>query len=233
MKITYIGHSGFLVELEKMVLLFDYFQGEIPQISGEKKWFVFASHRHQDHFQPKIFQLAGKYPHLQYILSSDIPKNHVPETQQIQTIWLKPEEHWENPQERLYVETLRSTDEGAAFLVKAEGQTLYHAGDLNNWYWDEEPESWNGEMAENYREFIEPLRGKTLDAAFVVLDPRQDAHYLLGMDYFLELTETKKIYPMHCWEDYSIIDRWISDHPDNPYRSHMVKITKRGECFFQ
>ena len=34
MEITYIGHSGFLVELERHVLLFDYFQGEIPEGSG-------------------------------------------------------------------------------------------------------------------------------------------------------------------------------------------------------
>ena len=34
MEITYIGHSGFLVELERHVLLFDYFQGEIPEASG-------------------------------------------------------------------------------------------------------------------------------------------------------------------------------------------------------
>ena len=36
MKITYLGHSGFLVELEKLVMLFDYFQGDIPVCSKDK-----------------------------------------------------------------------------------------------------------------------------------------------------------------------------------------------------
>ena len=35
MKITYIAHSGFCVELEKHVLLFDYFTGELPSWDKE------------------------------------------------------------------------------------------------------------------------------------------------------------------------------------------------------
>ncbi len=35
--ITYIGHSGFLVEWEHSVWLFDYYRGDIPEFSHEKK----------------------------------------------------------------------------------------------------------------------------------------------------------------------------------------------------
>ena len=31
MKITYISHSGFAVELENHIFLFDYYKGEIPK----------------------------------------------------------------------------------------------------------------------------------------------------------------------------------------------------------
>ena len=41
------------------------------------------------------------------------------------------------------IRTLKSTDEGVAFLVEAEGKSIYHAGDLNWWYWEGEPLSWN------------------------------------------------------------------------------------------
>ena len=44
MKVTYIYHSGFAVELEKSVLLFDYCEGELPQWGREKAVYVFASH---------------------------------------------------------------------------------------------------------------------------------------------------------------------------------------------
>lgn len=92
-------------------------------------------------------------------------------------------------------------------------------------------------MAENYRNYIEPLRNMHIDAAFIPLDPRQEDYYALGMDYFLSLNAGKKeedrIYPMHCWEDYRIIDRWLKEHPDHPDRDKIVRIQGRGESFKQ
>ena len=48
-KVTYLDHSGFLVELEDAYFLFDYYKGRLPQIDLEKKMFVFVSHVHHDH----------------------------------------------------------------------------------------------------------------------------------------------------------------------------------------
>ena len=50
MKVTFIEHSGFMVEMEQNVLLFDYYQGEIPSFDGSKTLYVFASHSHADHY---------------------------------------------------------------------------------------------------------------------------------------------------------------------------------------
>ena len=36
MKITHIFHSGFMVEMEKSVLLFDRYRGKLPQIPSGK-----------------------------------------------------------------------------------------------------------------------------------------------------------------------------------------------------
>ena len=65
MKITYIHHSSFLVETESAYLLFDYFQGKLPEFSEEKPLYVFASHRHPDHFSKVIFDLEEKHPNIQ------------------------------------------------------------------------------------------------------------------------------------------------------------------------
>lgn len=54
MKITYLRHSGFLVELEQVWLLFDYYRGEIPEFPKGKKGYVFVSHRHIDHFNKEF-----------------------------------------------------------------------------------------------------------------------------------------------------------------------------------
>ena len=69
MKITYIHHSCFLVELERVMLLFDYMRGSLPPLDDDKDLLVFASHRHEDHFSPAVFKLAEKHPRIRYILS--------------------------------------------------------------------------------------------------------------------------------------------------------------------
>ena len=72
MKITYIHHSSFLVEFDRAAFLFDYFEGELPVIPKEKELMVFASHKHQDHFDRSVFRLAEAYPSRQFLLSKDI-----------------------------------------------------------------------------------------------------------------------------------------------------------------
>lgn len=59
MKVTFIEHSGFMVEMEQNVLLFDYYQGEIPSFDGSKTLYVFASHSHADHYDPAIWKLKN------------------------------------------------------------------------------------------------------------------------------------------------------------------------------
>ena len=73
MKVTYIFHSSFAVELEENVLIFDYYgEGDLPRIpDGKKVWFL-NSHAHQDHFQRKILELKAVFPDAEYILSRDI-----------------------------------------------------------------------------------------------------------------------------------------------------------------
>ena len=92
-------------------------------------------------------------------------------------------------------------------------------------------------MKENFDKYMEPLRNMHIDAAFVPLDPRQEEYYCLGLDYFLSLTAggnpSERIYPMHCWEDYQIIDRWLREHPDHPERERIMHITARGQSFLQ
>ena len=69
MKITYIHHSAFLAETESACLLFDYFEGELPKIPAEKPLYVFASHRHGDHFSEVIFDLADGHENIMFVVS--------------------------------------------------------------------------------------------------------------------------------------------------------------------
>ena len=53
MKITHIYHSGFVIELESTVLIFDWYSGELPDFDPGKKVFVFVTHGHADHYSSR------------------------------------------------------------------------------------------------------------------------------------------------------------------------------------
>ena len=42
MKITYINHSGFLLETKDCYYIFDYYKGELPHLDKEKEVIVFC-----------------------------------------------------------------------------------------------------------------------------------------------------------------------------------------------
>ena len=209
MKITYLNHSGFLLEWSKCYWLFDYYKGEIPVLDAEKDIFVFCSHSHHDHFNPEIFNLLKNYSKVTYIFSDEMKeacdKLEVPEIHFLQ-------DHTDTEIQGLKIHTLKSTDMGCAFVVEYDGHTVYHAGDLHWWYWDGEDPDWNAQMTEDYKKEIEYLKGRTLDIAFTPLDPRQGNEYALGMNYLLNTAEVKHVFPMHCWDDISIIDKYLQEY---------------------
>lgn len=214
MKITYIGHSGFLVETEKSLLLFDYYTGEIPQLAQEKPLYVFVSHRHGDHFNPKIFHLADIHAGTQFLLSFDIrltpagkKRWGIEENKPDQIISMKANETYEIPGLGM-VETFKSTDEGVAFLVTEGDHTIFHAGDLNWWLWDGEDKGWLGTMTANFKKAVKKLEGRKIDVAFLPLDDRQKQYFYQGMDWYLRSCRIRWAFPMHYWEDQSVIRRF-------------------------
>lgn len=224
MKVTFIEHSGFCVELEKTVLLFDYYKGEIPDMPKEKELYVFASHSHPDHFNPKIFELEKTYPQIHYILSEDISAKAQGKTARIR-------EHENKNIGSIQVETLKSNDEGVAFLVTVEEKTIYHAGDLNWWYWNGEPEEDNEYMIRSYKEEIERLRGREIDLAFLLLDPRQEDKYCKGINYFIEEIHPKAVLPMHAFGEYKISRHYLNCDDGRAYQGIVREITRAGEEF--
>ena len=222
MKVIFIGHSCFWVETDSFFLLFDYVDGELPSGSDpEKPLFVFASHRHGDHFSPRLRQATENFRQVTYFLSDDIPSS--------QASWegiVRMEPHRTRKTEFFTVQTLRSTDEGVAFLLERNGQTLYHAGDLNCWKWEGESEAYNAGMERDYRKEMQTLAGKSVLAAFVPLDPRQGPYYDLGMTGFLQVASPRYLFPMHMWEKYEIISRFQREHGVS-----LQQITSNGQIF--
>lgn len=218
MRVAFLGHSGFLVETEERCMIFDWCQGELPKLPS-KPLLVFASHRHQDHFIPRIFTLDDSSRDVTFFLGSDLKLtdsrrqrwNVSPETAERCHVLKGSESVSMNG---VTVETLTSTDEGVAFLVTCDGRTIYHAGDLNWWHWEGEDPAWNRNMEANFKRYIEPLRGRHIDLAFAPLDPRQESAADWGFRYLLELADIARIVPMHQWENPSPTREFCKKYPE-------------------
>lgn len=226
MNVTYIHHSGFLIETESCYYLIDYFQGSIPALDPGKPVLVLASHKHHDHYQKSVFSMLKdmKMQHIYAVLSQDIPAGARPED--VPCIRVSAGKRYELPQGQELV-TFRSTDLGVAFLVRDGKELFYHAGDLNDWVWVEESAEYNFKMTVDYRKQIDllasELDGCPLTAAFVVLDPRQEQDYDRGMLYFLRHVPCDCVYPMHYWEKPQIIPRFLREYPQ--YRNQ-IRLTQ-------
>lgn len=238
MKVTYIGHSGFMLEWNDCYWLFDYYEGNIPTPSTPKPLYVFSSHSHSDHFNPAIFSIAG-FSKICYILSHDImgkAKKHKTPANTGSIHFMKAREQLilsvEGTNKELNIQTLPSTDCGVAFLLHYEEKWIYHAGDLNWWVWPGESKQYNNNMTANFKKYTAPLKGLDIFAAFLPLDPRQEDWYSKGFLYILEQTNNiKYVFPMHFWKDYSVIQKFINSQEGHPYQKQIQPVAKEGQTF--
>lgn len=269
MKVTYIYHSGFLVETDSAAFLFDYWQGKLPerilkhsckagfpQSSGRrgdvpsspdvsrlpsKPLYVFVSHSHGDHYNPEIFALNADAYILAYEMkpqiSDEIKRQHnvfflrphqgmqilqeLPDTpyganqkKQIQILSGKTFSSFEElrlasgnvfpdaleqiDQEYISVYALASNDLGIAFAVSAPEGDIYHAGDLNNWWWDGDAEDIS--MERYYEKELQRIAGTHFEAAIIPYDLRLKEPGF-GIRDFLKHCSTDAIYPMHVNTD--------------------------------
>ena len=229
MKITYIHHSAFLVETETANLLFDYFEGALPEILAAKPLYVFSSHWHGDHFSEVIFDLAKEREDITFILSSDIKAKRVPQDLMKKVVFVDPDQKWSDGQ--ITVETYKSTDEGVAFWCQVDGKDIYHAGDLNHWYWEGEDEQWNTDMTAAYRAEIEKMRDRRADVAFLPLDPRLEQWFYLGIDDFMKVVDVETIIPMHFWGQFDVAQKLKALECSKAYRDRVVEVNEKGQTF--
>lgn len=135
MQLTYIFHSGFALETDHCILVFDYWMdpaGVMPRLlQSLKPLYVFSSHFHEDHFNRDIFSWQTRKANVRYILSKDILKHRRAQKEEADA-WLGKGATWED--ELLRVTATGSNDSGVSWVIETDGKRIFHAGDLNNWY---------------------------------------------------------------------------------------------------
>ena len=234
----YLFHSGVAVKTANHFLIFDYYRttpdrgmphslcgGVIDprELQGEHV-VVFSSHSHFDHYNKSIFRLEEDLPGIRYLLADDITPPH--QNGNVMLVCA----HQQYQFGDMSVTTLLSTDLGVAFLVEVDGATIYHAGDLNWWHWDTESQEYNRAMEQNYQREIDTLKGRSVDLAFVVLDPRQQHNALLGFSYFLNTVNCQHVMPIHFSKNIDFIHTQAKLLPQ-AQQSRLLLPQKRGDCF--
>ena len=245
MKVTYIGHSGFLVETKIANLLFDYFEGELPQLDVDFPLFVFASHAHHDHFNPDVLALANQYKNVTYVLSNDIKiTDEMKDKYQLSSVFVEkqiifvapairriiPVVMGDGEENHITMETIKSTDEGVAFLLRVCDRRIFHAGDLNCWVWEEDTVNQVNHMKTQYKRLIEKINGREIFLAMAPLDPRQGKYYKLSMDYLLNATMIHYAVPMHMWGQYEYIDRYMEERKTKDLPTQILKFSEPLTC---
>lgn len=248
-KVYFIMHSCFVVEMDDRYLMFDYFDkyknkdlqdfdGVLPELDPEKKLYVFSSHGHRDHWDISCLKWTSERKGVTYILSKHIRLGHNYLVRNGIDPSLKKKICFVAPMEKytvddMEIETLRSTDEGVAYIVTVGGQTIYHAGDLHWWAFSERGEIYCETIGAAYRRAIASLKDRHIDVAFVVLDSHlpEDTYYY-GMDFFLKNVNADIVFPMHMWGRFDLIKDY-KGRPDIEGRllDKVVEIERENMCF--
>ncbi len=239
--IEYIFHSCFAVETTHAILVFDYWQDRGDRClhrklsETEKQIYFIVSHFHPDHYNAIILPdraanaVGGfrfrKAP--RYLLSYDVVKHrHVPAD--IPTTVLRPGHSYED--EHLLLQAYRSSDIGISSCVTVKeqgtmGETCFHCGDLNNWYFaneEDEPAQLKvslDRMEKLYLSIVADVKKQhpSIDHLMFPIDPRLGYEQLRGARQWLSRLAVQHFYPMHYWDMYDLMKQGLqmlaNEHP--------------------
>ena len=213
--VYYIYHSAFVIELEKSILIFDFYK--FPNNTkkekeeffnrfikrNDKKVYIFSTHSHSDHFNKEILTWLEMNENIKYILSDDI-KIHKHKN----FYFTKEDDNFEL--DNLKIRTFGSTDLGSSFYVNTEDKNIFHSGDLHFWHWEDDTPEEEKSMYDAYIFQLEKItKLDRIDIAFVPVDPRLGVNTLEGVELFYEILKPKIIIPMHFSDDYSQMKNFI------------------------
>lgn len=209
-KVVYCGHSGWAVQTEKHLLIFDYWKmnksdqpglanGSIcPEEIKDKNVIVFVSHDHSDHYDTCIYDWADKVKNITYVYG------------------FKPEESWIHSEKGYHgpayeyisdnqskqidnadITTIKSNDGGQGFLVSADGITIYHPGDHALFTAEDEV------LFKKEVDFI-AAKAQPIDIAFLPVTgcpSRWKKEFIVeGFFYSIDKLNPVEIFPMHAFQ---------------------------------
>lgn len=207
MKITYIHHSCFALEYQDSLIVIDYYKDSETNILKTQllpkanRIYVLSTHSHADHFSKDVLSWKKDYKNITYILSQDILEDKM--VNKADAFFLNKGDQYSD--EILQIKTYGSTDKGISFYIEIGGYKIFHAGDLNNWHWNEESSAEYIKEAEDFyaSELADVTKNiKCLDVAMYPIDYRLGKDFMKGAEAFISEISVKDIMPMHTQGNY-------------------------------
>jgi L-ascorbate metabolism protein UlaG (beta-lactamase superfamily) len=228
--------------MEHTTLIFDYYNDyaggrraiengvmDETALCENKNTYVFSSHSHDDHFNACVLDWEKINPSIKYIFDSGImPANHraYPDV-----VFMKEEETYADS--HLWVKAYGSTDIGISFMVRAEGITLFHAGDLNFWHWENEADKKFIEEAEqNFLNRLERIirDDYNINIMFFPVDYRMGKNGDKGAAVMIETFKPQLFIPMHFHGEYSRLKTFKERYETKHIKIWAIK--KRGDKIY-
>lgn len=232
MKVVHIHHSCFVLLHNDIAIVIDYYKDThnvLPKVLKQIKYlYILSSHAHHDHFNKEIFEWSDYCDNVVYLLSSDIKNiNNIHYNSKLTFL----DKNMTYKDDTIDVKTFDSTDIGISFLISFGGLVFFHAGDLNNWRWEEE--STDIEMQEADKSFNailskikDSVRGY-IDCVMFPVDARMKGDFALGARQFVNAIKVKYFIPMHTWGMWNKSCDFSKYRNDN-YGEYVC--LKEGEC---
>ena len=133
-KITYLDHSGYMIQTPEVLLVFDYCHDPAHKViktlshNQELPVVFFISHADRNHINHEIFNLGQNHERL-YIISNDFHDRK--DNLNIPIGWISPGDTLDNLPGKVKVKAYSTTRRGCSFVVTtATGRNIFHGGEL-------------------------------------------------------------------------------------------------------
>ncbi len=243
MIITYVYHSCCAIEFEEFSVIIDYYEDAFKEeetvgwvnkhlLQKEKPLYVLCTHSHHDHFNEEVLSWDRDKDNITYVFSKEVADTltDIPLLKDEKIFYLDKLEEYKD--DNLKIKAYGSTDAGASFYIEHNDKKIFHAGDLNNWHWNEEVAQDEALMFENqYICELELLAEEVneIDIAMFPLDPRLGKDFTLGGKQFINRIKTHNLLPLHFGDNYQLLKQFepIARKAD----CNLLELKHKGQSF--
>ena len=232
--IWYLGHCGWAIKTRTRLLIFDYW--EQFQTSGEKTLglgridpaelaqldvYVFATHDHGDHYDPRILEWKEEVPNITYIFGwnagLDPDFTYMADQREVMDF---------SGMRVSVVNHQFDRIPEVAFLVNVDGITVYHSGDHA---------TIADQPNEVFTDNIDYLANKQdqVDLAFISTFGRRGGAVVNAGDmYTIGHLMPRIVFPMHHGQADDLLHRFANEVDDTVADTEIVAASRLGDHFF-